>query len=108
MSSTLATTRHPASRFETQQWVDLRDPAEQARLTPAAVRAMSRLSEAWGLSVAQVTALLGDASPSTWHAWARRPPRTLGVDRRTRVSYPMGIYTALHVLRAAARPRSPS
>jgi hypothetical protein len=98
MSSMLAITRYPASRFETQQWVDLRDPAEQARLTPAAVRGMGRLADAWGLTVAQVCALLGDVSPSTWHAWARKPPRTLGVDRLTRVSYLMGIYTALHVL----------
>ena len=89
---------YPASRFETQTWVDLRDPSEQARLTPAAVRGAARLGEAWGLTVAQVCTLLGDVSPSTWHAWARKPPHTLGVDRLTRVSYLMGIYAALHVL----------
>jgi hypothetical protein len=36
--------------------------------------------------------------PSTWHAWVKRPPRDLGVDRLTRVSYLLGIYSALHVL----------
>ena len=90
--------RYPASRFETQAWVDLRDPSEQARLTPAAVRGMARLAEAWGLSVTDVCSLLGEVSPSTWHAWAHRPPKSLGVDRLTRASYLLGIYAALHVL----------
>ena len=90
--------RYPASRFETQAWVDLRDPSEQARLTPAAVRGMARLAEAWGLSVPDVCSLLGEVSPSTWHAWAHRPPKSLGVDRLTRASYLLGIYAALHVL----------
>ena len=90
--------RYPASRFETQAWVDLRDPAEQTRLTPAAVRGTARLGETWGLTVAQLCTLLGDVSPSTWHAWVRTPPKTLGVDRLTRASYLMGIYAALHVL----------
>jgi len=90
--------RYPASRFETQAWVDLRDPSEQARLTPAAVRGVARLAEAWGLSVTDVCSLLGEVSPSTWHAWAHRPPKSLGVDRLTRASYLLGIYAALHVL----------
>jgi hypothetical protein len=90
--------RYPASRFETQAWVDLRDPSEQARLTPAAVRGVARLADAWGLSVTDVCSLLGEVSPSTWHAWAHRPPKSLGVDRLTRASYLLGIYAALHVL----------
>jgi hypothetical protein len=98
MTPVAARTRYPASRFETQAWVDLRDMAEQARLTPAAVRGMGRLADSWGLTVPQVCALLGDVSPSSWHAWARTPPKTLGVDRLTRASYLLGIYTALHVL----------
>lgn len=98
MTAVAASVRYPASRFETQPWVDLRDPSEQARLTPAAARGMARLAEAWGLTVPQVCSLLGEVSPSTWHAWAKSPPRTLGVDRLTRASYLLGIYTALHVL----------
>ena len=41
MTAVAAPVRYPASRFETQAWVDLRDPAEQARLTPAAVRGLA-------------------------------------------------------------------
>jgi hypothetical protein len=98
MTALAAPIRYPASRFETQQWVDLRDPVVQARLTPVAVRGMAQLADAWGLTVPQLCTLLGDASPSSWHAWTRRPPRTLGVDRLTRASYLVGIYSALHVL----------
>jgi hypothetical protein len=98
MTALTSPTRYPASRFETQTWVDLRDPGEQARLTPAAVRGMDRLSDAWGLTVPQICTLLGDVSASTWHAWMRTPPKTLGVDRLTRTSYLLGIYAALHVL----------
>ena len=98
MTALAAPTRYPASRFESQTWIDLRDPREQERLTPSAVRGIARLADEWGLTVPQVCGLLGDVSPSTWHAWARRPPRTLGVDRLTRASYLLGIYAALHVL----------
>jgi hypothetical protein len=98
MSALVTPVRHPVSRFESQHWIDLREPAEQARLTPAAVRGMAALGEAWQLTVPQLCALLGEVSPSSWHAWVRRPPRTLGVDRLTRASYLLGIYTALHVL----------
>ena len=98
MSALATPTRYPASRFETQPWVDLTDPEEQSRLTPAAVRGMARLADAWELTVPQLCTLLGEVSPSTWHAWAKRPPRTLGVDRLTRTSYLLGIYSALHVL----------
>ena len=94
----LVATRYPASRYETQVRVDLGDPAERRRLTPASVRGMRGLVAAWGLTVDESCTLLGDVSPSTWHAWSQSPPRTLGVDPLTRISYLMGIYTALQVL----------
>lgn len=93
-----ATARYPASRYETHVRVDLADPAERRRLTPAAVRGFRGLAQAWGLTVDEACALLGDVSPSTWHAWAQQPPRTLGFDVLTRISYLMGIYTALQIL----------
>ena len=95
---TAVATRYPASRFETQTWVDLTDPAERERLTPAAIRGIHQLAKAWNLSVEESCGLMGDLSPSTWHAWSRRAPRTLAVDQLTRISYLMGIFTALQVL----------
>jgi hypothetical protein len=98
-----AAVRYPVSRFEHAPWVDLHQPAERARLTAAAVRGAASLAQAWGLTVEQLCTLLGGVPPSTWHAWVKRPPRDLGVDRLTRVSYLLGIYSALHVL----YPKSP-
>jgi hypothetical protein len=90
--------RFPASRFEVEPWVDLRDPSERRRLTPAAVRSMARLADAWGLTVEQLCTLLGGVPASTWHAWVKKPPRDWGVDRLTRASLLLGIYSALQVL----------
>ena len=95
--------RYPDSRFELAPNTDLQRGTERTRLTAPAVRSMQRLARAWALTVDQVCALLGDVPTSTWHAWANKPPRDLGVDRLTRVSYLLGIYTALHVL----YPKSP-
>ena len=94
----VAAVRYPASRYETAQWSDLGDAAERERLSPSAVRAIVSLAQRWGLTVGQIGTLLGGVPPSTWHAWVKSPPRDLGIDRLTRVSYLLGIYTALHVL----------
>ena len=93
-----ATLRYPVSRFEATPWVVLADHRERARLSAAAVSSMRRLADEWQLTVDELCALLGEVPASTWHAWTKRPPKDLGVDRLTRVSYLLGIYTALHVL----------
>ncbi len=90
--------RVPASRYETPTWVDLTDADVRARLTPAAVRSLVPLVTAWGLSVEQIGALLGGVAASTWHSWKTSPPAELPVDRLTRVSLLLGIYSALHNL----------
>lgn len=94
--------RTPATRAEVGSWPDLTDPATRAKLTPAAVTAVRRLADAWGLTTADVTALLGGIAPSTWHAWKATPPRELTMDQLTRVSLLLGMYTALHVLHEGA------
>ncbi len=94
---------YPASRFEAAPSIDLGDATSRARVSTTSVRAMVRLAAEWGLTVEQLGTLLGSVAPSTWHSWVKNPPKDLGVDRLTRVSYLLGIYTALHVL----YPRSP-
>ncbi len=94
----LETLRAPASRYQTPNPPDLNHAAERRRLSPAAYRAMVGLAGAWKLSVDEVGALLGGVAPSTWHSWKASPPADLGVDRLTRISYLIGIFTALHVL----------
>jgi hypothetical protein len=97
-STSTATLRAPATRYEVEHWVDLRDAGTRERLTASAVPGFVRLARAWGLSVDQTCALLGDVPASTWHAWKATAPADLGVDRLTRVSYLLGIYSALHVI----------
>ena len=94
----LTTLRAPATRHEVDHWVDLRDATTRERLTASAVPGLVRLARVWGLSVEQTCALLGDVPASTWHAWKANPPADLGVDRLTRVSYLLGMYSALHVI----------
>jgi hypothetical protein len=90
--------RAPASRYETPAWVDLREAVTRERLTPSAVRGMVKLTKAWGLTVDQACSLLGEVPASTWYSWKASTPTDLGVDRLTRVSYLLGIYSALHAL----------
>lgn len=88
----------PASRLEVGEWPDLNDAARRAALTPAAVKAMAKLADKWGLQVKQIAGLMGGLSPSSWHAWKSQGPKELGVDQLTRISLLLGIYTALHAL----------
>ena len=100
MSTVIA---YPASRFEVTPSIELGDATSRARVSTASVGAMARLATTWGLTVEQMGTLLGGVAPSTWYSWVKNPPKDLGVDRLTRVSYLLGIDTALHVL----YPRSP-
>ena len=88
----------PASQYEAPAWVDLTEARARERLTPASVRGMVRLAQAWELTTDQVCHLLGSVPQSTWYSWKRTPPADLGVDRLTRISYLLGIYSALHPL----------
>lgn len=88
----------PATPFEVGEWPDFSSRAVRTELTPAAVKAVVRLVERWGLTVTEVGQLLGGISASSWHAWQRQAPAALTADQLTRVSLLLGIYTALHVM----------
>jgi len=88
----------PASRYEAPVAPDLTDASERRRLSRAAIHSVQRLAGAWQLSVEEICALLGGVPASTWHSWRAKPPADLGFDRLMRVSYLLGIYTALHAL----------
>lgn len=95
--------RAPVTRFEVGEWPDLTNRDKRTAMTPAAVKAMARLAERWGLTVTQVGQLLGGVSASSWHSWQQHTPRSaLSTDQLTRVSLLLGTYTALHVLHPGA------
>lgn len=71
---------------------------DRRRLTPAAIKAVVRLTERWGASNAQAAALLG-VSESTWdRIKAGRWDGILSQDQLTRASALIGIFKGLHVL----------
>jgi len=76
----------------------LTDPVLRSQFSQAAVPALLRLAQAWGLTDAQLADLLGGISVSTVRRWKRTPPDDLGFDGLTRASYLLGIYQALHVI----------
>jgi hypothetical protein len=71
---------------------------DRRRLTPAAVKAVVRLTDRWEASNAQAAALLG-VSESTWdRIKAGRWDQVLSQDQLTRASALIGIFKGLHVL----------
>lgn len=92
----------PASRYETPAPVDLADAGERRRVTPAALRAVVALADRWQLTVEDACGLLGGVPASTWHSWRTRPPADLGFDRLHRISFLLGIHTALRALHRGA------
>lgn len=71
---------------------------DRGRLTGAAVKAVLRLADAWGISNAEGAALLG-VSPSTWDRMkAGTWEGTLSQDQLTRASALIGLFKGLHLL----------
>jgi len=76
---------------------DLADTATRERLSPAAITALIRLADVWGLSREDMCALLGGISISTWNRM-KRSPRALTQDELTRASALIGIFKGLRLL----------
>ncbi|MDJ0977296.1 MAG: DUF2384 domain-containing protein [Erythrobacter sp.] len=71
---------------------------DRGRLTSAAVKAVLRLTDAWGTSNAEGSALLG-VSLSTWDRMkAGTWEGTLSQDQLTRASALIGLFKGLHLL----------
>ncbi len=69
------------------------------RMAAAGLRAFVRIAQAWGLSVDEQLALLGQPPRSTYFAWRKAPDRaTLPRDTLERLSNILGIYKSLQIL----------
>ena len=77
-------------------------PAVSAqRMSAAGLRAFARIAQAWGLSVDEQLALLGQPPRSTYFAWRRYPDKAaLPRDTLERLSNILGIYKCLEILLA--------
>lgn len=68
-------------------------------MAAAGLRAFARIAEAWGLSVDEQLALLGQPPRSTFFAWRKHPERAaLPRDTLERLSNILGIYKSLQIL----------
>ena len=69
------------------------------RMAAAGLRAFERIARAWGLSVDEQLALLGQPPRSTYFAWRKQPEKAaLSRDTLERLSNILGIYKGLQIL----------
>ena len=69
------------------------------QMAAAGLRAFSRMAVAWGLSVDEQLALLGQPPRSTYFAWRKHPDKAvLPRDTLERLSNLLGIYKSLQIL----------
>ena len=99
MSGALA---YPATRYDPAPLVDLSDPTERERLSPAAIRTFLSIMEKWGVRDEDARQLLGGVSNGTFYAMKKDPDRVLDEDRLRRISYLIGIFKALNILHGEA------
>ncbi len=72
-------------------------PPEQ--MAAAGLRAFAGIAQAWGLSVDEQLALLGQPPRSTYFAWRKNPAKAvLPRDTLERLSNILGIYKSLQIL----------
>ncbi len=83
----------PAPRYAGAAAVD------SQQLGAAGLRAFARIAQAWGLTVDEQLALLGQPPRSTYFAWRKLPDKaTLPRDTLERLSNLLGVYKSLQML----------
>ena len=74
------------------------DESDRGRLSPVAIKAMTRIADRWHLKGQESAALLG-VSASTWdRITAGKWDQSLSQDQLTRVSAIVGLFKGLHLL----------
>jgi Protein of unknown function (DUF2384) len=69
------------------------------RMAAAGLRAFERIAFAWGLTVDEQLALLGQPPRSTFFSWRKQPDKaSLSRDTLERLSNLLGIYKSLQIL----------
>ena len=94
--------RYPTSRYEPSPLVDLSARSERERLSRSAIKAFLNIMEKWGVRDEDARALLGGMSNGPFYEMKKNPNRTLDADTLTRLSYLVGIFTALNILYSEA------
>ena len=88
--------------MESQSRTALEEQA-RVRLSAPGIKSFFRIADAWGLSITEQRAALGNVSRQTLYNWREHPTAVrLSDDLLDRISYVLGIYKALHII--FARP----
>jgi hypothetical protein len=92
--------RRPLAATPAPPLADPREPGTTGAPdpAPAALRAVFRIFDAWGLSTDDARRLLGDPPASTYFKWKKGDTGRIPRDTLERASYLLGIYKALQLL----------
>ncbi len=71
---------------------------DRRKQSPVALRAFFRIADLWKLTVDEQMKLLGLTTRSTFFNWQKDPEVSVPKDTLERISYILGIYTALQIL----------
>ena len=93
---------YPTTRYDPAPLIELSDPAERERLSPAAIRVFLNIMEQWGVRDEAARQLLGGMSNGTFYAMKKDARRVLDEDKLRRISYLVGIFKALNILHGEA------
>ncbi len=77
---------------------DLTDPGTRKRLSPAAIEAVLKIADKWGLKSDDAMRLLGGISNGRYFELKKRRKGVLTQDELTRISLLIGIFKALNIL----------
>jgi hypothetical protein len=95
----MAQPAYPATRYQPSPPLGIAARDERARLSASALKGFFRLVEHWQLRDEDAKQLLGGITAGPYYKMKRHPSgRVLDTDRLLRISYLLGIFSALNVL----------
>jgi hypothetical protein len=95
----MAQPAYPATRYQPSHPLGLASRGERARLSASALKGFFRLVEHWQLRDEDAKQLLGGITAGPYYKMKRHPSgRVLDTDRLLRISYLLGIFSAVNVL----------
>jgi uncharacterized protein (DUF2384 family) len=92
---------YPETRYPAPIFPNLSRLEDRRRLSPAAVKALFKIVECWGVKDEDARQLVGDMSNGAYYQLkqsTRSPVKTLDRDKLERISYLIGIFKALNIL----------
>jgi hypothetical protein len=90
---------YPETLYTPVAPVDLVSKDERTRLSGSALKGFFRIAARWGLRDEDARHLLGEVTNGPYYEMKKHPDRrVLDPDTLLRISYLLGVFTALHVL----------